>query len=118
MAAKHIHKLRKHTYKTGIKIFFCTLIDCHYKVEAPLAIGKESICNICGNPFIMNEYTIKLTKPHCTGCGKVAIVSASGKKSYVRKQSTHVLAAVAENTTENLRSRLQMATNSSNKEDI
>ena len=69
MKEKHIHKLRRHKYKTGNIIYFCVL-DCSFKVAPALAIGKTTICWICGQPFSMNEYTIRLAKPHCTNCHK------------------------------------------------
>lgn len=68
---KHIHKLRRHTYESGNKMFFCTLPDCNYKVRIGLALGKRSICNRCSNDFIMNEYSIRLAKPHCDECHKI-----------------------------------------------
>lgn len=67
---KHIHKLKRHRFGSGNTIYFCTLPDCSYKIKQPLALGKESICNRCGNAFIMNEYSIRLAKPHCTDCHK------------------------------------------------
>lgn len=106
MAVKsHVHKLRKYKYKTGIAVFFCTL-DCNYKIEAPFALGKTSLCNICGEPFVMNEYTIKLIKPHCSNCGRVEVKTPDGKKHYVRKIKTEVLARVADDEANDLRARL------------
>ncbi len=70
MADKHTHKLRRHTYKSGNTTFFCALPDCSYKISPPLAIGKRSICWRCGDPFILNEYSVRLAKPHCEKCHK------------------------------------------------
>ena len=61
----HVHKLRRHKYSTGNSIYFCTLPDCNFKMDVALSLGKRSLCNLCGNEFIMNEYSIKLAKPHC-----------------------------------------------------
>ena len=72
----HVHKLKKHKYKSGNITYFCTLPDCNYKVAPALAIGKRSICNRCGNEFILNEYSIRLVRPHCEECHK----SKDGKK--------------------------------------
>ena len=69
MADKHIHKLKRHTYKSGNQIYFC-ILDCNYKISPALAIGKKSICNRCGLEFVMTEYTVRLAKPHCEGCHK------------------------------------------------
>lgn len=67
---KHVHKLRRHKYKTGNIIYFCSLPDCNYKVSPALAVGKRSLCNICGDEFILSQYAIRLAKPHCEKCHK------------------------------------------------
>lgn len=66
--ANHICKLKRHTYETGNKIYFCTLPKCNKKIKIGLALGKECICWRCGEVFILNEYSIRLAKPHCTDC--------------------------------------------------
>ena len=106
---KHIHRLKKHKYKTGIAVFFCTL-DCNYKVEVPFALGKETLCNICGEPFIMNEYTLKLIRPHCNNCGRKEVKDVNGKKHYVRKVNTQILANIANDETTSLQERLKKVT--------
>ncbi len=35
-----------------------------------LALGKKSICWRCGEEFILNEYSLRLVKPHCSKCHK------------------------------------------------
>jgi hypothetical protein len=115
MLAKHVHRLRKKRYKNGTSIFFCTLPDCHYKIECDLSLGKESMCNECGETFLMNEYTIRLTRPHCHNCGKRE-VKVDGKRHYVSKRQNEVLVDVAAGEVVNLRSRLDNLVN--NDEDI
>lgn len=66
---KHVHKLRRHTYKTGNAVYFCAL-DCKFKIITSLALGKRTICWRCGEEFVMNEYSIRLAKPHCEKCHK------------------------------------------------
>jgi hypothetical protein len=108
---KHIHKLKKHTYKkTGMSVFFCTLPDCSYKVEYQFSLGKEALCNICGDPFLMNEYTLKLIRPHCNNCGRTEVKGPDGRKRYVRKLNTNVLAGVALDETTSLKDRLAKVT--------
>lgn len=102
----HLHKLKKHKYPSGNAVFFCTLPDCHYKIDVPLALGKRAACNICGDEFIMNEYTIKLVKPHCPNCGKVKVKDAEGKSRYVKKVTNKILVGVAADSNQDLRSRL------------
>lgn len=115
---KHVHKLKKHKYASGVAVYFCTLPDCSYKVEVPFALGKESLCNICGNPFIMNEYTLKLVKPHCGDCGRREVKDGNGKKHYVRKINTNVLSAVAEDEVSSLKDRLARVVQNPVEEDI
>lgn len=64
----HTHKLRRHRYSSGTSIYFCALPDCSYKITPPLALGKRALCWRCGEPFILNEYAIRLAKPHCENC--------------------------------------------------
>lgn len=112
----HTHKLRRHKYPSGNAVFFCTLPDCHYKIDAQLVIGKRALCNICGDEFIMNEYTIKLKSPHCDGCGKVKVKGSDGKSRFVRKVTNKALIGMAENSNESLRSRLDSVINESEKD--
>lgn len=66
----HIHKLKRHTYKkSGAVTYFCVL-NCTFKIAPELAIGKIVLCNRCGNPFEMTQYTITLKAPHCEKCHK------------------------------------------------
>ena len=64
----HIHKVKRLAFNTGNKIYFCVLDDCNYKVKVQLFLGKKTICWRCGEAFNMNEYSIRLAKPHCENC--------------------------------------------------
>jgi hypothetical protein len=66
---KHVHKLKRITYRSGNTTFFCAL-DCNYKINPALALGKKSICWRCAEEFILNEYSLRLAKPHCEKCHK------------------------------------------------
>ena len=68
----HIHKFNRLTYKTtGNSIYFC-INDCptNFKIDVKLSLGKTNLCNICGTPFTMNEYSIRQAKPRCMNCVK------------------------------------------------
>lgn len=66
----HCHKLKRYTYpSTGSKVFFCVL-DCGFKVDQGLALGKKTICWRCGKETVMNEYSIRLARPTCPDCKK------------------------------------------------
>ena len=67
---QHTHKLKRHKYKsTGHAVFFC-ILDCGFKVDVGLALGKKTICWRCGNETPINEYSIRLARPVCMGCVK------------------------------------------------
>jgi hypothetical protein len=114
---KHIHKLKKHKYKSSNAVFFC-ILDCSYKIEVPFALGKEVLCYLCNKPFTMNELSLKLNMPHCNNCGKREVRDANGKKHYVRKVNTQVLSNVAEDNNSSLRERLSKVSSNSVEEDI
>ena len=103
---EHIHKLKKHKYKNGTTVFFC-VNDCTFKIECELAVGKRVLCNICNEPFIMNEASVKLARPHCPGCGKRLVKLPDGKRSYVNKNTSRLIAKdMADNKVSDLRTRL------------
>jgi hypothetical protein len=73
----HIHKLKRLKYKTGNIVFFCALPDCSYKSNVALSLGKRSLCWRCGQSFIINEYSLRLAKPHCEACHKPKKIDAT-----------------------------------------
>lgn len=66
----HIHKLKRHRFKTGSSILYCTGANCSYKVAPQLALGKLTLCWRCDKPFTLDDYTMRLAKPHCRNCQK------------------------------------------------
>lgn len=67
---KHPHRLKRHKFRNGEWIYFCTLDDCTFRAKTELVLGKTAQCWRCGNPFPMNEYSVRLMKPHCQDCTK------------------------------------------------
>lgn len=108
--SSHVHKLKRHKYPSGNAVYFCTLPDCHFKIDVPLALGKRTLCNICDREFFMNEYTIKLAKPHCVDCGRVKVKDEEGKDRYVKKINNDVFTGIALESNKDLRERLDAAT--------
>lgn len=96
---KHIHKLKRHTFESGNKMFFCILPDCSYKVKPALSLGKRSICNRCGNEFLMNEYSIRLAKPHCSDCHLSKDGVAPITVNYIEREAVKDIASVVESMT-------------------
>lgn len=69
----------------------------------------------------MNEYTVKLAKPHCDDCSKQKVKGDDGKNYYVRRQLPNIVSAMAADSTNDLRSRLAVITDSAvqdNEDDI
>lgn len=112
-AASHTHRLKRHTYSTGTRIYFCTLPDCYFKIAPELALGKKSICNRCGNEFIMNKYAITLEKPHCENChiykSDKAKRRSDKKKRITDNMPNAVISRAAKSTVDDLRERLNQA---------
>lgn len=110
---KHVHKFRRHTYKkSGSTVFFCTLPDCTFKIDVPLAIGKRCLCNMCDKEFLLNEYAIRLVKPHCNDCSRITIRDENGKRQLVKRPSLtqEMNSSVAVNSNDELRKRLAIVT--------
>jgi formylmethanofuran dehydrogenase subunit E len=68
----HVHKyVRVKKSAKATKTFFkCAIPACVHKVEKAFAIGRLSICNRCGNEFILDTRALDLAKPHCSDCTK------------------------------------------------
>lgn len=107
MTQKHTHKLRRHKYKSGEFVFFCILPDCHFKISSAFALGKRCLCNLCGNEFIITEYTLRLVKPHCDACSKQKVKGLDGKNHYIRRTSLPIVASLAAETSKDLRDRME-----------
>ena len=115
----HVHKLKRHIYpKTGNAIYFCTLPDCHHKIDVALALGKTTICNHCGDEFTITESTLKLKFPHCSNCGKVRVKNEDGTYRLAKKVQNHILDSVPLASANELRSRLDSLTSVANEDDI
>lgn len=117
---KHVHKLKKHTYKTGQEIFHCILPDCTFKMETALCEGKEAICNLCGDVFVLNVSHLRRKLPHCYKCGRVRVKTTDGKTHYVNKATIghEVVREMAADTTSDLRARLDSLIHPEPDEDI
>ena len=108
---KHVHKLKRHRYKTGNTVYFC-VDNCAFKVSTELALGKKCICWRCGQPFTLTEYSIRLAKPHCGDCHKPkgAILERTEVPDFVSKHPPEIEAKGAitlpKDSAADLRSRL------------
>lgn len=102
----HIHKLKRHKYTNGSKVYFC-INNCTFKVDVPFALGLIVLCNICDEPFTMNEYSIKLAKPHCNKCGKMKVADPDGKARFVPKgRANQAIADLGTSAVSSLKDRM------------
>ena len=67
----------------------------------------------------MNEYSIKLSKPHCSNCGKIRVKDDNGKVKFVNKGRLEVIAGeLASSPVTSLRERLGAVVTMEKDEDI
>lgn len=84
---------------TGHAIFHCVLTDCYFKIDVPLALGKKAVCWRCAKDFVMNEYSLRLARPHCHNCTKT--------KNEVPDVTDKVVEVAADTSMNSLRDRLR-----------
>lgn len=83
---KHIHKYVRIKVGKNKRIEYkCAIPGCVHKVREEYAVGRESLCNRCGNVFYLNKENMRLAKPHCPYCTKNKVL-----------QNAQVLASVIE----------------------
>lgn len=115
---EHLHKLKRIAYSTGTKVYFC-IDDCSYKVEVPFALGKLVRCNVCDEPFQMNENSIRLARPHCNGCGKMQVKGPDGKRKLIDKsRPIQAIAELGKSAVSDLRTRMNRAVIVAKEEDL
>jgi len=67
---KHTHKYIRGRLGEKHVIFRCAFPDCTHYLAKEFVIGKLSVCNRCGEDFIMTRASVSLAKPHCESCTK------------------------------------------------
>lgn len=66
---RHIHMLQR--FKRGKQRGYrCVHPDCAYFTDRVLLLGKRSLCNRCGQEFILDQFALELAKPCCAACSK------------------------------------------------
>ncbi len=68
MAKKHIHRYERKKIGENYIVFRCNLPKCTHYLPKQLVKGKVSLCNKCGNEFILTSGSLLLAKPHCEDC--------------------------------------------------
>jgi hypothetical protein len=55
----------------------------------------------------MNEYSIKLAKPHCNACGKIKVKAADGTSRFIAKgRATEAINDLAQKSVSSMKERL------------
>jgi len=69
-AKKHVHRYYRMPHSGGY-VWACDLEDCTHHIprymEAAIR-GKQSICNNCGETFIMLGNALEMSRPTCLDC--------------------------------------------------
>lgn len=70
---KHIHQYQRKNLAIPPKeyiVYACALPNCTHYIPAKLAMGKQSLCNKCGNEFTLDRYAIwqQRVNPYCPSC--------------------------------------------------
>lgn len=65
-----VGRLTKANMKSGFVGYYkCADPVCNHLMKAELILGKKSVCNKCGNEFILSGTLRHLTnRPHCKDC--------------------------------------------------
>lgn len=106
----HVHKFRMKVYESGYTVYFCVVKDCPYRIEQCFTLGKEVICWRCNQPFELNEYSMRLVKPHCDKC-------IQRKKDGNDNSSTKTVVATMEDVDSQLLTKLLAAQGVRTKDD-
>lgn len=68
---EHIHKfMRLGKSRSGKVRYRCVLPDCYFVVNKELLLGKQSLCNECSAPIILDRYDLTRAAPRCINCKK------------------------------------------------
>lgn len=68
---KHTHKyVRVKIGKNKRILFKCAIEGCVHTCRPELLVGRKSICNRCGDEFVITKELSELAKPHCFDCTK------------------------------------------------
>lgn len=71
---KHIHKYVRIKVGKNKRIEYrCILPGCTHVKRGEYILFQKSICNRCGNVFIIEQNMLKLAKPHCNDCTKTRV---------------------------------------------
>jgi hypothetical protein len=102
----HTHQYHLRPYGSkGLKVYACALPNCtHFQLEKSLLIGKMSLCNQCGDPFMLSNETIarEVVRPRCAQCKEEKRLGGP------RPKPKPVEEVEADNAIEKLRARLNL----------
>lgn len=88
---KHVHRYQLRDYGKR-KVYACTLPDCTHFHYPDMVRGKISLCNQCGQEFILTNdiVTEKTVRPRCKDC-RAAKKLGGPKKASTKKINEHKL---------------------------
>lgn len=60
-----------HTYVRFTKdVFRCSDKHCYHTANKTILVGKASICNECGEEFVLSRQDLRRARPRCLKCSK------------------------------------------------
>ena len=67
---KHTHRYIRWKKETGL--YRCAHPDCTHFTEKSFLLGKRSVCNLCGDEFVLTREDLLLAQPRCPNCSNRA----------------------------------------------
>jgi ribosomal protein S27AE len=63
---KHLHILKR--VSKSKDLFMCADPECNWTRNRKYLTGKKFICPFCGNPYLVDAKSLRLSTPHCSNC--------------------------------------------------
>lgn len=65
---KHTHTYVKYKKRPGY--WRCADPKCSHYTDHESCVGKASLCNVCGNEFVLTYADLQNVKPRCLNCSE------------------------------------------------
>lgn len=65
----HVHKYQQVKWgKNKTVVLKCMIAGCPHYIHKEMALNRKSICHGCGQPFVLDGYSVERKKPKCGNC--------------------------------------------------
>ena len=80
-----------HTYVRLTKdVFRCADKHCYHTAKKTILVGKATLCNECGEEFVLTREDLRRSRPRCMKCSKT-------KKALAVQSATNAVDSVFKN---------------------